>query len=111
VCEAGAALEHTGCIRMHACKSVCVRLGVAVEQMQVSLNTALCLRSNVQGAFEHIVQSKKYIYIYKKKKGIYKHNTQTKIFMYMFTQRTYLQTHIHSTPKLKTVTLPTMSPN
>jgi hypothetical protein len=67
VCEAGAALEHTGCIRMHVCKSVCVRLGVAVEQTQVSLYAALCLRSNVQGAFEHIVQSKKYIYFFKKR--------------------------------------------
>jgi hypothetical protein len=38
VCEVGSAFERIGCVRTHACKSVCVMWGTAFEQMQVSSN-------------------------------------------------------------------------
>jgi hypothetical protein len=83
VCEVGSAFECTGYVRTHACRSVCVRWGAALEQTQVSSNAGPCLRSNVQGTFERIVQFffLQNIYILK----IFTTNTQTKIFTHIFT--------------------------
>jgi hypothetical protein len=48
------AIDRTGYVRLHACRSVCVRWGSALQQTQVSSNTGSCLRSNVHGTFERM---------------------------------------------------------